>query len=114
MNQIHPVMQAALAPFMPPKPANLPDLHFGWLTVPAAPRCPDGCFERLILIQGIAQSLECHFEFEAAQDGGRDDPSYPAQATLIAAYANGMDVSGVLSESAVTAIEEQALKWGDA
>lgn len=109
MNQLHPVMQAALAPFMPPKPAN-----YGWLTVPAAPRCPDGCFERLILVPGIDRSLECHFEFEPAQDGGRDDPSYQAQATLIAAFANGMDVSGVLSETAIAAIEEQALKWGDA
>jgi len=100
MNQtLHPVMQAALAPFMPPKPLN-----YGWLTVPAAPRCPDGCFERLVLVDGITQSLECHFEFEPAQDGGRDDPSYPAQATLIAAFANGMDVSGVLSESAIAAI----------
>ena len=110
MNQtLHPVMQAALAPFMQPKPPN-----YGWLTVPAAPRCPEGCFERLILIKGITQSLECHFEFEPAQEGGRDDPSYPTQATLIAAYAHGMDVSGVLSEKSITAIEEQALKWGDA
>ena len=51
--------------------------------------------------------LSVDYEYEAAQHGGFDDPSYPAAAYVVRVSANGIDITSLLSNEAIEHIEQR-------
>lgn len=87
---LHPVMQAALAPFvLPPKRT----IRFIPLTQYFS-----------YTLAGV--SLSCEIEWEAAERGTRDEPGYPANAVLYSAETEGgTDIVEILSAEQISEIE---------
>ena len=52
--------------------------------------------------------LVCHLEYEEAEKGLGESPDLAASATLISAYANGMDIAEVLDKDTIKLIEIKA------
>lgn len=83
------------------------------LNTRTTPRCPRGMHEFEYEVGQI--TLICHLDYEPAERGSRCDglqqePDYPAQMTLHAAYIGSIDVSGQLDDHVVADIEESALE----
>jgi len=96
MNNLHPVMRAALAPFAPPP-------------VYSVPRCPAGLFEYVATNILMDCDVVCYLEYEAAQQETRDEPGYAASAMLCAAYVRGVNVYDLMSDGRIEEIEVAAL-----
>ena len=61
---------------------------------------------------GLSEPITCLMEYEEAETGARErgtglqlEPDYPANATLIGAYLNGVDIIDILSKETVDNIE---------
>lgn len=54
------------------------------------------------------EPLECEIEYEAAYDGGWEEPSYPATYAVYTVKVAGVDISGLVSDSLIQEIEEAA------
>ena len=73
------------------------------------PSCPEGLEECLIKIDGI--DLICHFEYEAPEQGSREngiqmEPDYPGEVIIYGIYANSeIDIQSLLSDSIIEEIE---------
>ena len=79
---------------------------------PKQPACPRGMHEYEYNAGSI--TLVCHLDYEPAERGSRSEglqqePDYPAQMTLHAAYLGFIDVYDGLDSSVVEEIEELAL-----
>ena len=101
MSTLHPVFQAALAPFMPTTQKR----------ITAYNRKPtDGTQTFYTTLGDVA--LECEVYWEAAEPQTWSDPGYPAQATLESALVGGVNIIEILSddqkEKIQTAFLEQA------
>ena len=93
--QVHPTIVQALAPFLP-KPTF------------TAPRCPRGAQEFDYTLAGV--DLVCHLEFESGEPGdGWDEPAYPDNCTLIAAYVRDINIVEMLSVDQFEDIERAFL-----
>lgn len=93
---LHPVMQAALAPFVRIAP---PARHL---------RRVPGTQTFRHTLAGV--DLVCEIEWEAAECGTRDEPGYPANAILYSATTNsGDDITELLSIEQQGEIEEAFL-----
>lgn len=88
-NAIHPVMQQALAPFMP-KQIAVNTQSFSYT------------------LAGV--DLACEIECEAAERGTWDEPGWPADATLHIATVGGVNVYELLDDEQREEIEAAFLQ----
>ncbi len=93
--QVHPTIAKALALHLPKPPTF------------TAPRCPTGAQHFTHTLAGV--ELVCHIEFEAAECGSRDEPDWPATATLTAAYVRDINIAELLSDKQANEIERAFL-----
>lgn len=105
MNQLHPVMKQALAPFMPVMQRCS---H-------SAPRPTGGAQEFTHTLGDV--ELTCHIDYTAACRGSREcgvpmEPDEPERADLTAAFVRDVDVKSFLSDGQVAEIEEAFLCQG--
>lgn len=57
------------------------------------------------------QPLECEIEYEPAEYGGMDGPSYPATFSVYTVKVGGVDITGLVSESLIDEITEAAYDY---
>lgn len=73
------------------------------------PSCPQGLEEILIKIDGI--DLICHFDYEAPEQGSREngiqmEPDYPGEVILCGVYAGSeVDIQELLSDAIIEEIQ---------
>ncbi len=111
MNELHPVMAQALAPFAPPE--RLEAQVANAVRLYQAPTAPKGCFTYHEQTMLGDVSIICHLEYEPAERGSREhglqmEPDYPAQTTLVAAYVRDVNVYELLSSDQIEQIEIDA------
>ena len=82
---------------------------------PITPPCPRGLEQFDYELNGV--DLVCHIEYTAPERGSRErgtglqmEPDYPACANLWAAYADGVEVTKILSDDFVMVIENAFLE----
>ena len=87
MSNLHPVMAAALAPFVKPWPGNFD-----------------------YTMNGV--DLDCRIDYEAAERGSREsgtglqlEPDYPATVYLVTAFVGDVDIYELLSDTQRAEIE---------
>lgn len=89
--RVHPTIVQALAPFLPRQTFTAPK--------------PSRGVERFDFTLGDVE-LVCHIEFENGEPGdGWDEPGYPDNCTLIAAYVRDINVTNLLSDKQEEQIE---------
>lgn len=100
---IHPTMKQAMDWFQPP-PISY-----------KAPPCPGDLF-RFEWDAGLSEDVVCHLEFHEEEIGAREngtglqlEPDSPLHITLHAAYVRGLDISALLADNLVKAIEKMAM-----
>ena len=99
MSQLHPIFQAALAPFMPTTQQR----------ITAYNRKPtDGTETFYTTLADVP--LECEIYWEAAEFMTLSDPGYPAQATLESAKVGGVEIIEILSDDQREQIESAFLE----
>lgn len=115
MENVHPVMQQALAGIVPPGFRSAPALDVAehWQAMNQdlrralerydAPPCPRGCFAYTFQHPELGE-LVCHIEAEE----GDESVGWPEQVTLCAAYLRGVDIADRLTTREVEAIEREA------
>lgn len=54
--------------------------------------------------------IECHLDYTPAEGDNWNEPYYPEDVTLCAAYLRGVDIYELLSPEQITRIEEKALE----
>ena len=109
MNAVHQTFAPFLASICPPQPPGLLDVIRGKdaaIRSYQPPPCPIGQVEYVYRV-GMLE-LVCHLEYEEAEKGLGISPDLAADATLTAAYANGMDVSEYLDADIIKLIETKA------
>ena len=90
MNNLHPIMAAALAPFAPRiKPVE----------------------EFFYMMGGVL--LRCELDYEAASPSSEFEPGHPETAELQKAFIGGIDISRLLSEEQIAEIEKSFLESGN-
>ena len=117
MNAVHQTFAPFLASIAPPPP--MPSVRPDTSRLQAQcdaqaaiikrmqpPRTPIGQVEYVYRV-GMLE-LVCHLEYEEAENGLGISPDIAAYTTLIAAYANGMDVSEYLDAYIIKLIETKA------
>jgi|GEM_PF-2232673 len=116
-DHIHPVMQQALAGFIPPGFRSAPVMHAtqhlqginetlrAALKSFDAPPCPAGQFAYTYRHPELG-ALDCHVEHEPAAP----ECGWPEEVTLHAAYLRGVDITDRLTRDEVHAIELAALR----
>lgn len=92
---MHPIFQAALAPYMPSTQKRM--------SVTASRKPVDGT-ETFYITLGNAP-VECEIYWEAGERQTWDNPGYPAQATLQSAKVGGVDIIEILSDAQREKIE---------
>lgn len=104
---LHPTMQQALRPWMPPA-----SVASAMLVVDAnRPAVRSGLWSYEYNLAG--HKLDCRLEYEAAYDGGtgpHSEPSWPESMTLFEAYQGQEDISFWLGEDTTEWIETAALE----
>lgn len=92
LDNLHPVMQQALRPFMP-KPTGRP---------------ADGREKFDYCLADVP--LTCEIYWEAAEKQTQTEPGWPAQATLESADCGGVNITGILSDDQIAEIETAFLE----
>jgi len=104
MNNLHPVMRQALAPFAPK-----PMIGIQRPPMPKAPSCPDG-FVEFHWCSDCEIPIVCHLEIHRGQAEDRTDPSYMPHLELHAAYIRDVDIYYLLDLKQISSIEQLALE----
>ena len=116
MQNVHPIMQQAMAGIAPPGVRSAPvlntTLHWQQMndTLRAAlksfdaPPCPRGQFAYTYRHPGLG-ALDCHLEGEE----GDESVGWPERVTLCAAYLRGVDITDRLTADEVESIETAAM-----
>jgi hypothetical protein len=100
MTNLHPIMQAALAPFAPKTHSRM--------SVSASTRPVDGTETFHYCLSDVP--LVCEIYWERNERETWDDPGSPDQAMLQSALCGGMEIISLLSEDQVEEIETAFLE----
>lgn len=109
MENVHPVMQQALAGIVPPGFRSAPVMHAieearrAALSSFDAPRCPAGQFLHIHKHPTLG-AMDCHLEW----DDGDPEAGWAERIALCAAYLRGVDIADRLTTREVEAIEREA------
>ena len=100
MSNLHPVFQAALAPYIPKTAKRM--------SVSSSRKPIDGTETFYTTIGDVP--IECEIYWEAGESQTWDEPGYPAQATIQSAKVGGVEIIEILSDNQRREIEAAFLE----